>query len=186
MWGGRTETMTKSKSAAVPMGNGIVIEMDGTVAEFRIDLTGNYGTTGKGFRQIASSLGNKGVPGVGRGLMVGLNCYNRDAARDFKASDFPTDWANEYFGRNVTARIDSGVLILRVDTGADFGETKLGKSISVASSGGNQMLPLGIELGINVYDPIPKGEWSDETIEKDRLAKLERARKNLARLEGTA
>lgn len=56
--------------------------------------------------------------------------------------------------KNVDLKIEGTTLIIKVDLQKEFGQSKSGKSITVASSEGNKDIGLnGIKLGLNVYKP---------------------------------
>ena len=57
-------------------------------------------------------------------------------------------------GKNVAMRIEGDKLIVEVDLTKDFGNSKSGKTVIVASSEGNASLPEpydNIKMGLNVY-----------------------------------
>ena len=57
-------------------------------------------------------------------------------------------------GKNVDMRIEGERLIVEIDLTKDFGNSKSGKTIIVASSEGNATLPKPyehIKLGLNVF-----------------------------------
>ena len=58
---------------------------------------------------------------------------------------------------------DNGILTLRIDTTKDIGPSASGKTIMIASSGGNKKINVGTEdnennvmLGLNIYKYPPK------------------------------
>jgi len=55
--------------------------------------------------------------------------------------------------KNVDMTIEGNMLTIRVDLGRDFGESKSGKSITVASTEGNVAVPgrEEIKIGLNIY-----------------------------------
>jgi hypothetical protein len=55
--------------------------------------------------------------------------------------------------KNVDMTIEENILTIRVDLGKDFGESKSGKSITIASTEGNVSLPEheDIKIGLNIY-----------------------------------
>ena len=58
-------------------------------------------------------------------------------------------------GQNVYARVDSnGKLTIEIDMGADLGPTSTGKSLKVATTGGNVSIGGGLKIGLNVYEPV--------------------------------
>ena len=62
-------------------------------------------------------------------------------------------------GENVTGEVDEkGILTLRIDLNYVGGRSKSGKSLTVATTGGNVAVPNApgnkvIKLGINAYSP---------------------------------
>lgn len=58
-------------------------------------------------------------------------------------------------GDNVQVEVEDNVLILRVDLSQNFGLSSSGKSIIIASSGGNASVPGNndIKVGLNVFRP---------------------------------
>ncbi|MFA7072994.1 hypothetical protein MBBA_2310 [Methanoculleus bourgensis] len=55
--------------------------------------------------------------------------------------------------KNVDMQLDGDTLVIRVDLTKDFGESKSGKSITIASTEGNVTVPghEAIKIGLNVY-----------------------------------
>ncbi|MBR6011899.1 MAG: hypothetical protein IK060_06145 [Methanomicrobium sp.] len=55
--------------------------------------------------------------------------------------------------KNVDMSVNGNTLTIKVDLSKDFGETKSGKSISIASTDGNVSIPGNdeIKIGLNVY-----------------------------------
>ena len=55
--------------------------------------------------------------------------------------------------KNVDMQLDGDILVIRVDLTKDFGESKSGKSITIASTEGNVVVPghEAIKIGLNVY-----------------------------------
>ncbi len=54
-------------------------------------------------------------------------------------------------GQNITATIEGDKLTLVIDLGTTIGVSRSGKSIVIATTSGNQMLPGGVVIGVNVY-----------------------------------
>lgn len=52
-----------------------------------------------------------------------------------------------------THEIDGDKLTITIDLSKNLGTSKSGKSILIASSGGNISLGDGVKLGLNVYRP---------------------------------
>ncbi|MDV2482056.1 hypothetical protein F8E02_08625 [Methanoculleus sp. Wushi-C6] len=55
--------------------------------------------------------------------------------------------------KNVDMTIEGSILTIRVDLAKEFGESKSGKSITVASTEGNVSVPEheDIKIGLNIY-----------------------------------
>lgn len=53
--------------------------------------------------------------------------------------------------QNVDIKVDGTKLVLTVDLSKTQGASKSGKSIIIATTGGNQPVAPGIMLGLNVY-----------------------------------
>ena len=61
-------------------------------------------------------------------------------------------------GQNVDMQVKDGKLILTVDLAKSFGLSSSGKSVMVASTGGNVSVPghESVKVGLNVYRPVGK------------------------------
>lgn len=55
--------------------------------------------------------------------------------------------------KNVDMAIEGNTLVIRVDLTKEFGESKSGKSITIASTEGNVSVPghEDIKIGLNIY-----------------------------------
>ncbi|WP_292491774.1 hypothetical protein [Methanoculleus sp. 10] len=55
--------------------------------------------------------------------------------------------------KNIDMAVEGTTLVIRVDLGKEFGESKSGKSITVASTEGNVSVPghEEIKIGLNIY-----------------------------------
>jgi len=55
--------------------------------------------------------------------------------------------------KNVEMSVEGKILTIKIDLTQDFGESKSGKSFTVATTGGNQSVPdhSDIKIGINVF-----------------------------------
>jgi hypothetical protein len=55
--------------------------------------------------------------------------------------------------KNVDMKIEGSILTIKVDISKDFGESKSGKSITIASTEGNVSIPDNedIKIGLNIY-----------------------------------
>lgn len=54
-------------------------------------------------------------------------------------------------GKNIEATQKGNKLILEIDLTKDFGESKSGKSIIIATTNGNKEIAPGVIAGINIY-----------------------------------
>ena len=56
-------------------------------------------------------------------------------------------------GQNVTMSVEGNILTVKIDLSKDFGPSASGKTISIASTKGNVVVPGndGIKIGINAY-----------------------------------
>ena len=56
---------------------------------------------------------------------------------------------------NIVARVEGTKLILEVDLSQEHGRSKTGKSVTIASTGGNVSVPghEEVKMGINIYKP---------------------------------
>jgi hypothetical protein len=61
-------------------------------------------------------------------------------------------------GQNVEMQVKDGKLIITVDLSKSFGTSSSGKSVIVASTGGNVAVPgdESAKVGLNVYRPLGK------------------------------
>ena len=55
--------------------------------------------------------------------------------------------------KNVSMTVENTTLVIRVDLTKDFGRSKSGKSIVIASTEGNVDVPgnKGVKIGLNIY-----------------------------------
>lgn len=53
--------------------------------------------------------------------------------------------------KNVKTKLEKGILTITVDTKKEFGPSKSGKTISIATTSGNVEVEEGIFVGLNVY-----------------------------------
>jgi len=60
--------------------------------------------------------------------------------------------------QNIETRLEGNKLTLVIDLSQEFGLSSSGKSITVASTGGNISVPgrEEVKMGINIYKPRPK------------------------------
>lgn len=124
------------------------IEVDGDLLSLQVDLSKDFGPSKSGKTTIvASSEGNRTVPG--REEKFGLNVYRQLEDKGGKKGR-----RNSF--KNVEMSVDKDILQIKVDLSKEFGPSKSGKTIIVASTEGNQLV-YGREekIGLNVYK---KGE----------------------------
>ena len=57
-------------------------------------------------------------------------------------------------GQNVFAKVEGDRLTIELDMSADLGKSASGKSLKVATTGGNVTIGDGLKLGLNVYEPV--------------------------------
>jgi hypothetical protein len=55
--------------------------------------------------------------------------------------------------KNVEMSIDKNILTIKVDLSKDFGRSKSGKTIVIATTEGNQSIPNNVntKIGLNIY-----------------------------------
>jgi hypothetical protein len=54
-------------------------------------------------------------------------------------------------GRNMTITVDGDTLTIVVDLSKELGDSKSGKTVLIASSGGNKVVRDDIKMGLNVF-----------------------------------
>ena len=61
-------------------------------------------------------------------------------------------------GQNVELQVKDGKLVITVDLSKTFGTSSSGKSVIIASTGGNVSVPgqESVKVGLNIYRPIGK------------------------------
>ena len=61
-------------------------------------------------------------------------------------------------GQNVELQVKDGKLVITVDLSKTFGNSSSGKSVIIASTGGNVSVPgqESVKVGLNIYRPIGK------------------------------
>jgi hypothetical protein len=118
----------------------------GPVLTLTIDLSKEFGPSKSGKTIIvASTEGNKSVPG--RTEKVGLNVYRQEAKK-------PGKGRKQSF-KNVEMDVQGDMLKITVDVSKEFGPSKSGKTVIIASTEGNQLVYLREEkIGLNVYRKI--------------------------------
>lgn len=69
------------------------------------------------------------------------------------AFDKPVAPGVSVIGKNIEAAVDGSILTLRIDLSARHGDSASGKTVIVATSGGNQAIEggKGVVLGLNAY-----------------------------------
>ena len=58
--------------------------------------------------------------------------------------------------QNIEMKVDGNKLTIVVDLTKEFGPSKSGKTIMIASTQGNQAVQPGVMVGLNVYKYPPK------------------------------
>jgi len=122
------------------------LSVEGTLLSITVDLSKELGPSKSGkTRIVASSEGNKSVPGSLE--KIGLNIYRQETKRAVKGR-------RESF-KNVEMAVNGDILTIKVDLSKEFGPSRSGKTIIVASTEGNQLV-YGREekIGLNVYRKI--------------------------------
>ncbi len=124
----------------------VEMTVDGDVLTLNIDLSKEFGPSKSGKTIIvASTEGNKSVPG--RTEKVGLNIYRQEAKK-------PSKGRKDSF-KNVEMDLQGDLLKITVDLSKEFGPSKSGKTVIIASTEGNQLVYLREEkIGLNVYRKI--------------------------------
>lgn len=64
----------------------------------------------------------------------------------------------EWEMKNIETNVDGNILTLKIDLSKNFGPSKSGKTIIIASSEGNVSIPENeeVKMGLNIYKPKPK------------------------------
>jgi hypothetical protein len=123
------------------------IEMttEGDLLTMKIDLSKEFGPSKSGKTIIiASTEGNISIPG--REEKVGMNVYKSPEQKDKGATGQKSSF------KNVEMNVTDMELTIAVDLSKEFGPSKSGKTIIIASTEGNQLV-VGREdkIGLNVY-----------------------------------
>lgn len=144
---GKTAGSKKKKPAIRRAGmKNVELLVFGEILTLGIDLSKEFGPSKSGKTVIiASSEGNKSVPG--REEKIGLNVYRQEGGRAARGrrSSF----------KNVEMAVEGDTLTITIDLSQELGPSKSGKTIIVASTGGNQLVPGRMEkIGLNVYRKI--------------------------------
>lgn len=112
----------------------------------KVDVSREFGPSKSGKTIIvASTEGNKTIPG--RNEKVGLNIYKEigEAKKTGNKTSF----------KNMEMQLDGLNLTITVDLSQEFGPSKSGKTIIIASTGGNQLVYGRPEkIGLNVYKTL--------------------------------
>lgn len=124
----------------------IDLKVQGDQLTIDIDLSKEFGPSKSGKTIIiASTEGNKTVPG--RNEKIGLNVY--------KEMGLSKRSGNKKSFRNLEMSVTEDNLSIVVDLSQELGPSKSGKTVIVASSGGNQLVYGRTEkIGLNVYKTI--------------------------------
>lgn len=54
--------------------------------------------------------------------------------------------------KNVVASLDGDILTVKIDLGKRLGPSKSGKTTTIATTSGNQVVLGGVKLGLNCYE----------------------------------
>jgi hypothetical protein len=124
----------------------VEMSIEGDMLSIKVDLSKEFGPSKSGKTTIvASTEGNKSVPG--RDEKVGLNIYKKEDKR-------PAKGRRKSF-KNVEMDVQKDILTLAVDLSKEFGPSKSGKTIIIASTEGNQLVfERDEKIGLNVYRKI--------------------------------
>lgn len=136
---------TAAKPHAARMKN-VSLTVDGDMLTIEIDLSKDFGPSKSGKTTIvASTEGNKSVPG--RTEKIGLNVYKQEGKKSVKG--------RKTSFKNMEMALHDRILTVTVDLSQEFGPSKSGKTIIIASSEGNQFVYGSEEkIGLNVYRKI--------------------------------
>jgi len=124
----------------------VEMSVEGNRLTVTVDLSKDFGPSKSGKTQIvASTEGNKSVPG--RDERIGLNVYRQESKKAVKG--------RRASFKNVEMAVAGDKLTITVDLSKEFGPSKSGKTIIIASTEGNQLV-LGREerIGLNIYKKI--------------------------------
>jgi hypothetical protein len=124
----------------------VEMSVEGDLLTITVDLSKEFGPSKSGKTTIvASTEGNKSVPG--RTEKVGLNIYKKEDKK-------PVKGRRKSF-KNVEMDVRQDMLTLTVDLSKEFGPSKSGKTIIMASTEGNQLVfERDEKIGLNVYRKI--------------------------------
>jgi hypothetical protein len=118
----------------------------GEILKIRVDLSKEFGPSKSGKTIIvASSEGSRSLPG--REEKIGLNVYRQESNKQQKG--------RRRSFKNVDMDVQGDSLEISIDLSKEFGSSKSGKTVIVASTEGNQLV-FGREerLGLNVYKKV--------------------------------
>lgn len=138
----------KRQGAKVVRGGMKNVEMlvEGEALKIRVDLSKEFGPSKSGKTTIiASSEGSRSLPG--REEKIGLNVYRQQSAKAQKG--------RRRSFKNVDMDVTGDSLEISIDLSKEFGLSRSGKTVIVASTEGNQLV-FGREekLGLNVYKKV--------------------------------
>jgi hypothetical protein len=121
----------------------IVMKVDKDLLTMTIDLSKEFGPSKSGKTTIvASTEGSKSIPGMDH--RIGMTVYRVSSGRAQKGS------RNSF--KNVLMDVDGSTLMVTVDLTKEYGASKSGKTLIVASTEGNQLVFGRPErIGLNVY-----------------------------------
>jgi len=119
------------------------MKVEGDLLTITIDLSRDFGPSKSGKTIIiASTEGNKSVPG--KEHKIGLNVY--------KYTEDKGQCGNSKSFKNTELQVTESILTIIINLSKEFGPSKSGKTIIVASTEGNQLIYGRNErIGLNVY-----------------------------------
>ncbi len=128
----------------------VEMKVEGDLLTVAIDLSKDFGPSKSGKTIIiASTEGNKSVPG--KEHKIGLNVY--------KSLEATSQRGTRTSFKNVETEVDDSMLTMRIDLSKEFGPSKSGKTVIVASTEGNQLIYGRPErVGLNVYRRVDTSE----------------------------
>ncbi|MCX5862721.1 MAG: hypothetical protein NTW27_11465 [Deltaproteobacteria bacterium] len=124
----------------------VEMEISGDTLKIRVDLLKEFGPSKSGKTTIvASTEGSRSLPG--RDEKIGLNVYKQESNKLLKG--------RRRSFKNVDMDVQGDSLEIAIDLSKEFGSSKSGKTIIVASTEGNQLI-YGREekIGLNVYKKV--------------------------------
>lgn len=131
----------------IPRMKNVELEIGQDLLTIHIDLSKEFGPSKSGRNNIvATTEGNKTLPG--RDERIGMTIYREITPKTLKKG------AKDSF-KNVRMNVDGDILTVVIDLTKEIGPSKSGKTVIIASTGGNQyVFKRSEKIGLNVYRPI--------------------------------